>query len=132
MFLDRLAGWWLDWRTDRAARQDPRFSDFGLTKFEATGKSQELVISTEMVAIIADHAATMLQENNAENFVQFDMMPRLDRGLRPVRVTVQWAYGLSPAQKCAQLEKKVAELQAEIDELKPMAEYGEYLACQFP
>lgn len=107
MFLDRLAGWWLDWRTDRAARKDPLFAEFNLHKFNADGKSMELVIATETVAILADQAATMLKENDAENFIQLDMMPRLDRMLPPVRVTVQWANGMSPAQKCAKLEGEV-------------------------
>lgn len=117
MFLDRLAGWWLDWRTDRAARRDPRFAEFGLHKFSSDGKSLELVIATETVAILADQAATMLKENDAENFIQLDMMPRLDRMMRPVRVTVQWANGISPAEKCAKLERKCDLLSAAIDAL---------------
>ena len=56
------------------------------------------------VYLLADEAATMLEANNAKNYVQFDMMPRADRHLLPIRVTVQWADGKSPAQRVLELE----------------------------
>jgi hypothetical protein len=107
--IDRLAGRWLDWRTDRKVRKNPDLQDFKVHSLDVTGKSVELVASTHAVAMMADQAATFLNENDAENYVQFDMMPRLDRGLRPIRVTVQWANGLSPAVRAAKLAAEVEE-----------------------
>jgi hypothetical protein len=110
----RLAGRWLDWRTDRKVRKNPDLQDFAVRKFDATGKSFELVASTQAVAIFADEAATFLDENNAENYVEFDMLPRMDRGLRPIRVTVQWANKMSPADKAAKLAAEVEEYRSRL------------------
>ncbi|HMN30824.1 MAG TPA: hypothetical protein PKE45_21905 [Caldilineaceae bacterium] len=63
----------------------------------------------------------MLNAANAENYLQFDMVPRLDRRLRPIRVTVQWANGMSPAQKVAMLERQLHALQNESSKLEPEA-----------
>lgn len=108
---DRLAGWWIDWRIDRHIKKRPELHDFEMISLDIKrGRKQgniELLVATSAISILADHAATMLAENNAKNYVQFDMMPRVDRGLRPIRVTVQWAGGLSPAKKVAQLEQAV-------------------------
>lgn len=104
--IDRLAGRWMDWRTDREVRNNPDLQDFNLKRFEVEGKSFELVASTQAVAILADQAATLLTESGAENFVEFRMMPRLDRNMKPILVTVQWASKLSPAEKAAMMEKR--------------------------
>ncbi|HMN30823.1 MAG TPA: hypothetical protein PKE45_21900 [Caldilineaceae bacterium] len=33
-WLDQLAGWWLDWRTDQAVQQNPDLQEFGLKKVD--------------------------------------------------------------------------------------------------
>src|SRR3990172_2929419 len=58
----------------------------------------------------ASGAAEMLDEASADNYVQFDMMPRPDHALKAIRITVQWANGLSPAQKALDLEAQIAHL----------------------
>lgn len=108
--IDRLAGWWLDWRSDQAIAVTPELQEFNLKRFDLTPGGMQLMATAPAVAIIADQAAELLEVNNAKNFIQFDMMPRLDRGLRPIRVTVQWAMGESPSAKAARLEREVAEL----------------------
>ena len=112
--IDRVAGWWLDWRTDQVIKGDPEIQDLGFTcKAERQSSMTELVLGTPFAAYMADQLATLLNEANAENYVQFDMIPRIDRKLRPVRVTVQWANGLSPSEKAARLETEVDKLRGE-------------------
>ena len=106
--IDKLAGWWLDWRIGHAIAQHPELHEFGLKKAEFDENGFHVVASFPGVVVLADEAARMLNANGAENYVEFDMMPRLDRGMRPIRVTVQWADGMSPAQKAMMLERQVA------------------------
>lgn len=108
--LDRLAGWWLDWRTSRAVAEDSELKQFDLRRFDATPEGMTLVAIAPAVVMFADEAATLLEAHNAKNYIEFDLMPRLDRGLRPVRVTVQWANGESPAVKAARLEAELTAL----------------------
>jgi hypothetical protein len=102
--LDKLAGWWIDWRTERAVRQRPELHQMGIKKVEIGDTSWEVLMTGPGVVYLADEAATMLRENDARNYVTFDMLPRLDKGLPPIRVTVQWARGMSPAEKAAMFE----------------------------
>ena len=114
--IDRLAGWWLNWRMDHTIAQHPELDEFGLKKAEFDENGFHLIASFPGVVVLADEAARMLDASDVENYIEFDMMPRLDRGLPPVRVTVQWANGMSPAQKVAMLEKRIKELGEENDE----------------
>lgn len=50
------------------------------------------------VAHLADMMSELLISNDAKNYVCFELAPRIDRGLRPILVTVQWRNGKSPAQ----------------------------------
>lgn len=106
-FLDRLAGRWLDWRMDRAARTRPEFGEFRLKRLDTSQAGCEIVATYPAVAILADEMAGFLNAFKAQNYVQFDMMPRLDRGLRPVRVTVSWSNGEMPAEKATRLEHEL-------------------------
>ncbi|HLF28246.1 MAG TPA: hypothetical protein VJG32_18095 [Anaerolineae bacterium] len=56
-------------------------------------------MSSPAITILADECARFLRAYKAENYVHFDMMPRPDHGMKPIRVTVQWANGMSPAEK---------------------------------
>lgn len=128
--IDRAASWWLNWRTDRAitgAIKSGRMEDLELKKFSATGKSVELLAMHPAIATIAEQAVSFLQVHNAENYVQFDLMPRIDRGTRPIRFTVQWASGLSPAEKARKLAEQLADLRsrATVDKI---TEYAGLLA----
>lgn len=117
--IDRLAGKWFDWRTDRAVARRPELQDLKLHKAEfSSGNAWDMELSGSAVTVIADQTADILKNLGAENYVQFDMLPRPDRGIRPIRVTVQWAHGLSPATKAAQLQEEVERLKAENYQLR--------------
>lgn len=102
--IDKLAGWWLDWRIDRAVAKNPKLQKAGFEKAVFDENGFHLVASFPGVYLLADEATRMLKANNAKNYVQFDMLPRADRHLPPIRVTVQWASGKSPAQRVLELE----------------------------
>ncbi len=106
---------------DHVIAQHPELHEFGLKKAEFDESGFHVVASFPGVVVLADEAARMLDASNAENYIEFDMMPRLDRGLPPVRVTVQWADEMSPAQKAAMLEKRIKELEEENDERMGLA-----------
>lgn len=113
--LDKLAGRWLDWRMEQMAARHPELHEFGLHRAEVEPDGRFTVTGISVTAaILADEMAAMLNRASADNYIEFDMAPRLDRGIRPVRVTVQWANGLSPAQKATRLEQRVAELEAQL------------------
>lgn len=102
--IDRLAGWWLDRRTARAVATSGALQRAGFKRAEFDENGFHLIASFPGVTILADQAAALLDANNAENYVQFDMLPRADRHLKPIRITVQWAKGKSPAQRVLELE----------------------------
>lgn len=117
-FIDRLAGRWLDWRTDRAVMHLPEdCKDIRLHKVDIEDRACNITLMAPGVAILAEQAADLLEAEHAENYVQFNMMPRLDRGLRPILVTVQWAYGEAPGKQNARLRAEVEQLKARIAEL---------------
>lgn len=100
-FIDSMAGKWLDWRNEKSIADDEHFE---LIAAHIDKRATEITLAHPSIAIMAQEAAMMLNESNAENYVQFDMMPRADRKLPWIRVTVQYAQGLSPAAKNAKLE----------------------------
>lgn len=102
--IDKLAGWWLDWRIDRAVARNPELQQAGFKRAEFDANGFHIVASFPGVYLLADEATRMLEANNAENYVQFDMLPRADRHLPPIRITVQWAVGKSPGQRVLELE----------------------------
>jgi len=111
--IDKLAFWWLDWRHDRALKKLPGNIEWKTLHFDENGMSAEGI--SESVALIGAECSRMLEVNNAPNYFQFDIMPA--HGVRPVRVTVQWASGESPAEQNARLRGDVEKLRAEIERL---------------
>ena len=125
--IDKLAGWWLDWRMSNKVKNAPELQEFGLKKAEYDNNGFHLIASFPGLVMLADSAAEMLQANNAKNFVQFDMMPRLDRGKKPIRVTVQWASGMSPATKAAKLQdawEQAVNLYPDIERLLDQSDFN--------
>lgn len=113
--FDKIACAWMDYRQGRRITQmqktNPELAgDFGLHKLTVGGGEMEIVMIHPAIYILAEEAAAFLTDSHADNYVQFDMMPRIDRGLRPIRFTVQWANGESPATKAVRLEKELATL----------------------
>jgi hypothetical protein len=90
---------------------------------EVNRKGTEILLAHPGVALLADDAAAILNENEAENYVQFDLHPRIDRGKPWVRVTVQWANGISPAVKAARLARRVAELEQVVEDVRKNEQY---------
>jgi len=119
--IDRLALGWIDWRRDREIKRSPMLckvaDEFGLRELRSIPGGWEGTFITPAVVVIAEEMAAMLNKASAENHVVFDFLPRIDRGVRPVRVTVQWAHGKNPAQVNAELKKQVAELERRIEDL---------------
>jgi hypothetical protein len=119
VYFDRLAGWWLDWRTEWSVEHNPLFEDWKLRKLEANGIGGfDVSMISPAIAILADEAAKTLNAAKAENYIEFDLLPRLDRGLKAVRVTLQWAGKFSPAQKAHLLELENAALREQIEKLR--------------
>ena len=100
MILDRLAGWWMDWRMGLNAGRVP---ELRLERMEVRNEIGEgtvgVIASHPLIWRFASELAELLNMTpGADNYVQVDMMPRPDHGVEPIRVTVQWAKGLSPGQ----------------------------------
>lgn len=111
--IDKLAGRWLDLRSRYAMRKEGHIN---VAKINDIGINENGLTVTGMspaIAILADQAAAMLDFHNAKNFVELDMYPRADRGLRSIRVVVAWANGEMPSAKCARLEKEHERLEGE-------------------
>lgn len=108
--IDKLAGAWFDWRARRVSGNPELVS---LNNVELNEDGLTVTGLSPAIAVLADGAAAMLEHHNAKNFVEFDMYPRLDRGMQPVRVVVAWAKGEMPSAKCARLEKEHERLEEE-------------------
>ncbi len=114
--IDKLAGRWLDWRTAQSIKANVDLAQFRVERLDVDDDSLNLAISHPAVAEMADIMSTFLLDHNAENYVEFDMIPRIDRGSRPVRVTVQWADGMPPSEMVDELKAQLAATQTELDE----------------
>lgn len=59
--LDRLAGCWLDWRTDQAVKRfPPELLELNLHKVKAGENGWQVVMSAPAVVVLADQAAALL------------------------------------------------------------------------
>jgi len=124
-WIDSIAYRWIDWRQElrvaKMKREQPEFAeDMRLHKVIVGSNEWEMVMTHTTIYVLADEAAAFLDAHRAKNYVQFDMMPRLDRGGRPIRFTVQWATGESPASQNARLRSENARLRSELDALRAM------------
>ena len=109
MLLDRLAGWWLDFRQSQLIKDDESLAEFRALKQEPNETSIEVIAPG--VAILAEQCADLLKAYDADNYLEFQLLPRVDRKLRPVLVTVRWAGGMTPSEKAAKLAKRVSSLE---------------------
>jgi hypothetical protein len=116
--IDRLAGWWLNWRLDREVATNPELEEFKLRRVEIEDGCLNIAATAPFVVGLADEAARLLKGYNAQNYLEFDMLPRIDRGLRPIRITVQWAEGESPAMKAARFKAELEKLGVSPDYLQ--------------
>lgn len=122
---EALIARWLNWRMDRRIKQaikSGEFPDIELRRFKAEGKDMEILMAHPGVLSMVEQAGKFLKAHNAENYVQFDLIPRLASDLRAIRVTVQWAGGLSPAMKNAEQGRVIEQQRAEIARLRILAD----------
>jgi hypothetical protein len=84
--IDRIAGTWLDWRTEQVVRSST--INLGIKKVEVGHDGLEMVLMGPAVFTFAEQCAAILNQQNAENYVETHIQPRLDRGLRPIRLTI--------------------------------------------
>jgi len=113
-WIDKLAQAWLDLRLDYKARYDDNLRSTRLTKAQTDENGFTAVFISPTVGIIAEECAKTLNKAEATNYVQFDMLPRASAEFRPVRVTVQWIDGESPAEQNSRLRKELEELKKEM------------------
>ena len=116
--LTRAANWWINREYEASAKAlAPELLELGLRRVQPTpdGAGWEATFITPAAALIANEMAAMLDAAQAENYLTFDFLPRLDRGKKPVRVTVQWARGQNPAQMVTTLKARVADLEAQLE-----------------
>ncbi len=113
--IDRLAYWWLDRRQEEAAKACRRETGVELRKASINQDGWEMLVVAPDLMFLVDQATGLLEANNAENYIQFEMLPsvRHTQG-RAVRVTIQWLNGESPATQNARLRKEIAELEAQV------------------
>lgn len=105
--IDRLACWWINYRQDQELKNNSELSDLGIKRVDIEDGVFKVLLSHPSLYLLANEFASMLKEFGVENYISFDMMPRMDKGDRPVRVTLQYADGLSPAQKATKLEERL-------------------------
>jgi len=108
--IDKAAGKWLDYRMGRMKQRYKKTSGIEFKKAEITPDGFTAEGISPAIAILADEASKMLKRAGADNYVQFDMLARVDFAVKPIRVTVQWARGESPGQQNARLRRELDEL----------------------
>lgn len=113
-WIDRIAGIWLNMRVSWAARK-AGMADITLEEMHADKNGLLIIMRHDSLAFFASEAAALLNEFNASNYVQIEMMPRVDHAKRPVLLTVQWKDGESPSAKATRLEKRVKELEGMLE-----------------
>ena len=112
--LDTLAHAWINHRYEQSAKlHAPELTELSLRRVQPTadGRGWEATFITPAAALIANEMAAVLDNARAENYVTYDFLPRLDRDMRPVRVTIQWATGKNPGTIIVELKARIAELE---------------------
>lgn len=117
--LDDLAMRWLNRRIERKAKDDPVLADeLKLMHLEADRGRVEIFAEHPQVVAIAEGMAQFLDHAGATNYFEFDFIPRLTSNLRKIRMTVQFADGLSPAQRADELYQELETARSQITELQ--------------
>jgi cell division protein FtsB len=94
--------------------EQPREVQITHLNFDATTGKTEIGAIMPNVSILAAECGALLEQHEAKNYVEFDMIPRAESGVQGYRVTVQRLLGKSPAQRVIEMEKQVAQLQAAV------------------
>ncbi len=113
--IDTLAGKWLNYRTVRSMKSAV-VDEPELLHLEASlEKGIDIAVAHPTFAILADELVNLLQENNAPNFLEMIVQPRIDRGQRTVVVTVRYQDGETPAQQCHRLKEELASVNERVE-----------------
>ena len=115
-WIDILARKWLSWRTTRAIKSDILLdAKFKQMHLDAEANEFTYEFASGYVGHIARELAEFLGKFSAGNYVEVDFVPPTGGKIRPVRVTVQYADGMSPAEKNKHLELIIKRLESQID-----------------
>lgn len=77
--LDRLAAWWIDRRMGMGAKQAAAESGVKLLKASLDPNGFRIDLIAPNLVGLLDEAAGLLNAQSAENYIQFEMLPRMDR-----------------------------------------------------
>lgn len=105
--IDKLAHWWIARRLKAAAAAASR-PGMEFTQIEITPDGMAARAISPAVATLAAEATAMLERGKVQNYIQFDMCARA--GTPPVRVTVAWAHGVSPAFKAHEMQEALKDM----------------------
>ncbi len=83
---------------DQAVKSDPALIALEIEKAKFSKSGYSAAFIGPGVAHMADMMSELLLKNDAKNYVSFELAPRVDRGIHPILVTIQWLNGKSPAQ----------------------------------
>ena len=108
--IDKCAGAWMDYRTKVDMPDDMKAR---VLEFQQTPGEMRAVLSSSVIPHLASDAAELMEAWGGKNYLEFEMMPRPDRSRRPIRVTVQWADGCSPAEKAERLQHELEKLRGQ-------------------
>jgi len=106
--VDAAAGAWLEWRTWKFIEES--IDEPELTSINFRKGQLDVVLSHPGVATLASECVSFLQAHNAPNFVEMELMPRIDKGSRGVIVTIAYKDGETPAWQIKRLKQEIAAL----------------------
>jgi len=111
--VDGLAGRWLNWRTWQEIKAEAK-DEAELLSLEASReKGIELSVTHPNVANLFLELVSYLQSQDAPNFVQVEVKPRINVGKRNVVITVAYSDGEMPGAQCVRLRKELSEIKAD-------------------
>lgn len=113
--IDLAAYSWIHWHSERQYRNSPDFEEVKLLRSELKPGDWRFDMQHGMVGEMCEAFAAFLDSANAKNHVQFDLFPKLSSARQPIRITVQWAGGLSPSAVNAILRETMEEIAANGD-----------------
>lgn len=118
-WIDKLASLWLDMRTRANMKQynAENGTEFKSIKYDQGGENYSVnaIMEHPGVAIFAEEACSLLEKGGGKNYLEFTLMPRIDRGIRPIVITVRWHDGMTPGEKAARLDAALTDLTVTCD-----------------
>ncbi|MEL0099842.1 MAG: hypothetical protein VW907_09825 [Opitutae bacterium] len=92
-------------------------TEFKSIKYDQDGESYSVnaIMEHPGVAILAEDACSLLEKSGGKNYFEFTLMPRIDRGIRPIVITVRWHDGMTPGEKAARLDAALTDLTVTCD-----------------